>query len=128
MDCVTDTHSLVWYFTEDARLSENALNAFEESLDTGSIIVPTVVLAEVMYICQKGRISLTFGETLSRLEECDNFQIVPLNVGILRTADNIGVGLEMHDQLIIATTVYFGMPLITRDRRIRESKMVEIVW
>ena len=128
MDCVTDTHSLVWYFTEDALLSENALNAFEESLDTGSIIVPTVVLAEVMYICQKGRISLAFRETVSRLEECDNFQIVPLNVDILRTADNIGVGMEMHDQLIIATTVYFGVPLITRDRQIRESKMVEIVW
>lgn len=35
MDCVADTHSLVWYFTEDARLSKNALAAFEESLDTG---------------------------------------------------------------------------------------------
>lgn len=37
MDCVTDTHSLVWYFTEDSRLSENALTAFEKSLDTGSM-------------------------------------------------------------------------------------------
>ncbi len=128
MDYVADTHSLVWYFTEDARLSKNALAAFEKSLDTGSIIVPTIVLAEVMYICQRGRISLTFSETLSRLEECDNFQTIPLNVDILRMADNIGVGLEMHDQLIIATTVYLGMPLITRDKRIRESKMVEIVW
>ena len=128
MDCVTDTHSLIWYFTEDARLSENALIAFEKSLDIGSIIVSTIVLAEVMYICQKGRIPLTFSETLGRLEECDNFQIVPLNVDILRTADNIGVGLEMHDKLIVATAIYFSMPLITKDERIRESKIVKVVW
>ena len=128
MDYITDTHSLVWYFTEDSRLSENALIAFEKSLDIGSIIVPTIVLAEVMYICQKGRTPLTFGETLSRLEGYDNFQIVPLNVDILRTADNIGVGLEMHDILIVATAICFSIPLITKDERIRESKIVSIVW
>lgn len=31
MDYVTDTHSLVWYFTDDSRLSSNALNAFQTS-------------------------------------------------------------------------------------------------
>jgi len=75
MDYVTDTHSLVWHFTEDRQLSENALAAFEETIEVGSIIVPTIVLAEVMYICQKGRVSLTFSETLVRLEEDDGKEI-----------------------------------------------------
>lgn len=51
MDYVTDTHPLVWYFTEDPQLSQNALFIFEKSLDEGSIIVPTIVLAELMHIC-----------------------------------------------------------------------------
>jgi PIN domain nuclease of toxin-antitoxin system len=115
MNYVTDTHSLVWYFTEESQLSETALAAFEETIEAGSIIVPTIVLAEVMYICQKGRVPLTFSETLARLEEYDNFEIVPLDIDILRMANNISVDLEMHDKLIVATALYFDMPLITKD-------------
>ena len=128
MDYVADTHSLVWYFTEDKRLGGNALAAFQETVKAGLVIIPTIVLAEVMYICQKGRFRLTFNETLVRLEEYDNFEIVPLSIDILRMANNIGADLEMHDKLIVATAIYFSMPLITKDERIRESKIVRIVW
>jgi len=128
MDYVTDTHSLVWYFTEDRRLSENALTTFEETIEVGSIIVSTIVLAEVMYICQKGRISLTFSETLARLEEYDNFEIVSLDIDTLRVANNISADLEMHDKLIVATALYLGIPLITKDEQIREADIVNIIW
>jgi hypothetical protein len=30
MDYVADTHSLVWYFTDDSHLGEKALKAFEQ--------------------------------------------------------------------------------------------------
>ncbi len=128
MDCVTDTHSLVWYFTEDEQLSKDALSAFEETIETDSVIIPTIVLAEVMYICQKGRLQFTFNETLARLEEYDNFEIMPLDIDILRVANNIGADLEMHDKLIVATALYFGMPLITKDEEIRKAKIVKVVW
>ncbi|MGQ9638775.1 MAG: PIN domain-containing protein [Thermodesulfobacteriota bacterium] len=55
MDYVTDTHSLVWYFTEDPRLSKQALEAFEETDREGVIIIPAVVLAEIMFIAKKGK-------------------------------------------------------------------------
>jgi PIN domain nuclease of toxin-antitoxin system len=128
MDYVTDTHSLVWYFTEDERLSQNALAAFEETIEAGLTIISTIVLAEVMYICQKGRLQLTFGETLARLEKYDNFEIVPLDVDTLRIASGIDAELEMHDKLIVATALYFGTPLITKDEQIRKAKIIEVVW
>jgi hypothetical protein len=31
MDYVADTHSLVWYFTDDSHLGEKALKAFEQT-------------------------------------------------------------------------------------------------
>ena len=39
MDYVTDTHPLVWYFTEDRRLSKKALATFEETIEQGLIII-----------------------------------------------------------------------------------------
>jgi hypothetical protein len=48
MDYVSDTHSIVWYFTEDPRLSEAATKAFDGTASEGAVIVPSVVLAEIM--------------------------------------------------------------------------------
>ena len=50
MNYVTDTHSLVWYFTDDQRLSKKALKSFESTVKEGQIIVPTVVLAEILFL------------------------------------------------------------------------------
>ncbi len=128
MNYVTDTHSLVWYFSEDTRLSKKALAIFEESLKEGIIIVPAVVMAEIMYIAKKGRITLTFEETLRKINEYENFDIAPLDVVILKIADKIEANMEMHYKLIVATSLYFGAILITKDELIRESRIVPTVW
>jgi hypothetical protein len=48
MTYVTDTHSIVWYFSENPRLSRSALDAFESTADEGVVMIPAVVLAEIM--------------------------------------------------------------------------------
>jgi PIN domain nuclease of toxin-antitoxin system len=128
MDYVTDTHSLVWYFTDDNRLSSGALEAFQTSEVEGTIFVPAVVLAEIMFIARKGRITISFEDTLKRIEENDSFEIVPLNAEILRAADKIEADLEMHDRLIAATAVYHDASLITKDEILQKSGVAPTVW
>ena len=70
---VTDTHSLVWYFTENPRLSKKALKAFEKTVKEGTIIIPTVVLAEIMHIAKKGRITMSFAETVKKIEDIRDY-------------------------------------------------------
>jgi PIN domain nuclease of toxin-antitoxin system len=60
LNYVTDTYTLVWYFTDDLRLSKKVLEAFEQTTDEGIIIVPSIVLAEIIFVSKKGRITLTF--------------------------------------------------------------------
>jgi len=128
MDYVTDAHSLIWYFTDDPCLSQKAVEVFEGTVKEGIIIVPAVVLAEIMFIAKKGRIILTFEETLKKIEEYDNFYIAPLDIDILRVANKIEMEMEMHDKLIVATALYFKATLITRDKRIKETGIVSIIW
>ncbi len=109
---VTDTHSLVWYFTENPRLSKKALNTFEKTVKKGAIIIPTVVLAEVLFISRKGRIAMSFDNTLARIEENENYEIAPLDMEILKVAHGIDYELEMHDQLIVATALFYGVPFL----------------
>ena len=128
MDFITDTHSLVWYFTEDARLSKKAIKAFEGTIKEGTVVVPAVVLAEIMYISKRGKIALTFEETLKTIEEYENFDIAPLDINILKTADRIETEMEMHDKLIVATALYYKARLITRDEQIKKAGIVSVVW
>lgn len=59
--------------------------------------------------------------------EYDNFCITPLDLDILKVAANIG-NLEIHDRLIVATALYFDVPLITKDKQITESGIVTVIW
>ena len=128
MNYVTDTHSLVWYFTDDQRLGKRALKIFESTVKAGQIIVPTVVLAEILYIAKKDRIPLGFEETVARIEALANFEIASLDLDVLRIADTIDAPLEMHDRLITATAIHYGAALITRDDQITKSKAVKTIW
>ncbi len=128
MNYVTDTHSLVWYFTEDSRLSSKALGAFQASEIEGIIFVPAVVLAEIMFISKKGKVTLSFEDTLKKIEESENFIIAPLDEGILKIADKIETDLEMHDKLIVATAKHYEATLITKDENIINSKVITTVW
>lgn len=125
---VTDTHSLVWYFIDDPQLSKKALNVFEKTIKDGIIIIPILVLAEIMYISKKGRITISFQDTLNKIDESENFDIVPLDTNILKIADKLDIDLEMHDRLITATAVSFNAPLITKDRSIIDSKVCNTIW
>ena len=128
MNYVVDAHAIIWYFIDDSRLSQNARQAFEQTITAGVIIIPTIVLAEIMYISQKGRISITFEETLSHIEMYENFHIAALELDILKVAASISADLEMHDRLIVATTLHFDAHLITKDEQITQSEVVNTVW
>ncbi|MGA1825415.1 MAG: type II toxin-antitoxin system VapC family toxin [bacterium] len=128
MNFVTDTHSLVWNFTEDHRLGKKALNIFEQTVKEGRIIVPTIILAEIMFIAKRGRITLTFKETLKKREDYENFNIVPLDIEILKITDNIEAEMEMHDKLIVATALYYEAKLIAKDKCIGKSGAVKTIW
>jgi PIN domain nuclease of toxin-antitoxin system len=125
---VTDTHSLVWYFMENPRLSRKALKVFEKTVKESTIIIPTVVLAEIMYIAKKGRITMSFTETVKKIEDSENFEIIPLDLDILKKADEIDYELEMHDRLIVATALFFDAPLLTKDQTIKESNLCRVIW
>ncbi len=59
MNCLTDTHALLWWFTDSPKLSEKATALFEKC-ESGEIIIfiPSIVVAEALSVFDKKRISL----------------------------------------------------------------------
>lgn len=84
-------------------------------------------LAEILYLSEKNRIPISLHDVVGLMESLDNYQLVDLTPEIVIEAQNVP-GLELHDRLIVATARTLGVPLITSDQSIQDSRSVEIVW
>jgi PIN domain nuclease of toxin-antitoxin system len=52
---VADTHTLIWYVFDLQRLSETALTALEQAVNTGNpIYVSAITVIEIAYLVEKG--------------------------------------------------------------------------
>ena len=124
---VTDTQALV-KFMEGKKVINNKSHQVFQSADKGeaTIIIPAIVLMEVLYLFEKNRIDISLLQT-EELFKSQNYQFEPLSFEILKTASEINDIPELHDRLIAATARYLGLPIITNDPVIRDSRFVEVV-
>ena len=131
-DAVTDTHAVIWYLEDDARLGKNA-GAHFDACDEGEIVlyVPIICLVEMVYLEERGSITaglrqqlaleLRGGQTGLRSADLTS-EVVDALAGVPR-ADIP----DMPDRIIAATAIALGLPLLTRDRRIQRCR-VRTIW
>ena len=68
MEYVTDTHPLVWSLFASNRLSTRVRDLFQRvELGEHIIVIPAVVIAELIMVVEKGRVSGTMPELLQGL-------------------------------------------------------------
>ena len=125
---VTDTHSFLWHLQRDEKLGSKAKSVFEACDNEGEIIIiPSIVLIESIFICEKKKIRMKFQQILEKLKTASNYYIYPLDEEIVLECSKTNLK-EPHDRIIVATARLLNAPLITNDGNIKESKLVETVW
>ena len=126
---VTDAHAFLWFLSEDERLGKRALEIFR-ACDKGKeiIVIPSIVLLECMYVCEKKRIGIEFREIIQKIQGTLNYPIYPLDEEIVLECQNVGEIAEAHDRIIVATTKLLNAKLITKDVSITNSNIVETLW
>ncbi len=126
---VADTHALVWFLEGSERLSAVARQAMQ-SPDT-DIVVPSIVLAEIVYLYGRRRICIDLATVLDHISRTGNCTIYPLDETVV---ERLPIELDIHDAVIVATALVFrdvlgkDVALITKDTRIRQSNVVKTVW
>lgn len=129
MNYVADTHALVWWFTESPRLGKKAAKAFD-SCERGNavIVIPSIVLAEALYIFEKKRISFDFKKLFHLVQTSENFVIMALDYPILETMLSLTAIPELHDKIIAATSKYLDLPLLTIDKTLSKLASLNTIW
>jgi len=125
---VTDTMALVLRL-EKRKMGARAKATFEKAENDNAVIfVPAMVLAELMYLSERGRIETSLDMFSKYSEQFQNIQGEPLNEEIIKVASRIKDIPELHDRLIAATAGKNRCPLLTNDPIIRASKHVKTLW
>ncbi len=125
---VADTMAVVLHL-EHRRSTARVQQIFDEA-DLGNlkIRIPAIVLAEVLYLSEKGRISLSLKDVRDHIAKHPSFSEVPLDIEIISAAAQVTDVPELHDRLIASTARFLGLELITNDPKIRSSAFVRTVW
>ena len=126
---VVDIHPIIWYLEDSPRLGKAARTILD---DPGALlIVPTIVLAEMRYLTALRRVATPWNEVLTAITSDPRFLMKDLDAEIVLT---LSTELEMHDAIICATAQYYrdvlkeDVRVLTADRRIRSSGLIETVW
>nr|WP_211173163.1 type II toxin-antitoxin system VapC family toxin [Brasilonema bromeliae] len=132
MRAVADTHAVIWYIFADARLSITARNMIAQIASAGDqVAFSSITLAEIVYLSEKGRISpLTLERLLAVVDTTDAVLAeVPFDRHIaqaLRLVERTQVP-DLPDRIVAATALHLGVPVISRDSKIKLSS-INTIW
>lgn len=114
-----DTHMLVFALAGQLRARERRILTAE----TWSI--SAIVLWELGKLVQLGRVELDLddAETVRTLSA---LHVWPIDLAIGVESTRLDYAGDQADELIGATAVVHNVPLLTRDRRIRRSRIVPL--
>jgi PIN domain nuclease of toxin-antitoxin system len=114
-----DTHILVHALQGSLRPAEGAL------LSENDWGISAIVLWELAKLVQLGRLTLDLddAEVVAALNE---LHVWPLDLAVARASTRLDFRGDPADELIAATSLVHGVPLVTRDRTIRRSRLVPL--
>jgi PIN domain nuclease of toxin-antitoxin system len=114
-----DTHILVFALTGQLRKTERAL------LGSSRWGISAIVRWELAKLAQLGRIELDLDNDLVRRTLARVYRW-PITLEIAVASTRLDVRGDPADELIAATSLVHRVPLITRDRNLRASRLVPV--
>jgi PIN domain nuclease of toxin-antitoxin system len=136
-DVLADTHSIVWFLFDTARLSPAADEALTAAAQSGKLYISAITLVEVNYLSSKK--TFPYSGLFPRLIALANdpnepLEVLPLTLEIAQALDLVPRTEvpDMPDRIIAATAVAYKLPLVSQDSEIRASAslkaLVPVIW
>lgn len=133
MDCVADTHALVWYLYAMPELSADAKTYMDKTAASGGhIFVPTILFVETIYLAEKNRLGANVLPRINSAMQMPNSVLKPFELThqITLSLSHISRTIvpDMPDRIIAATALYLNLPLITKDHKIQALQNINTIW
>jgi hypothetical protein len=101
-----------------------------EETDQGyhTIAISGVTLMEVLYLSERGRISVGLGTLGNWFAQSTNYIVIPVDFDVLTATAIVDDIFELHDRVIAGTAVWLDVPILTNDPDMAASRHVQTIW
>jgi len=129
---IADTHALIWYLFDDKRLSRPAKQFMDNAAKNGEQIgFSAISVIEIVYLVEKEKIKPETLERLLEATETSDAALVEIPVtgqiaNKIRSVSRESIP-DMPDRIIAATGLSLNIPIISRDGKIKVSK-IKTIW
>ena len=114
-----DTHILIHALAGSLRQAEQV------KLSRSNWGISSIVLWELAKLTQLGRIEIDL-EDPQVMRALSRIHVWPIDLEVARTSTRLDFAGDPADELIAATSVVHRVPLMTRDKEIRNSRLVPL--
>lgn len=132
MRVVADSHAIVWYGHDSPRLSDRARETLDKAVESDGVIMSIVTLVELWYVSEttRGVNQEELDAISAQVSASPTMAFFPVDEAVARKFITIDRNLlrDPWDRFIVATALALDLPLVTADRRIQNSGLVETVW
>jgi PIN domain nuclease of toxin-antitoxin system len=125
-----DTHVVVWLAFEPGKLSKRAKEAIRVARLEGGLAIAAISLLELAWLVKNGRLETTLS-TESFVRLCaSKMTVLPITPEIAARAVSFpdSYPKDPQDRLIGATALVEGVELVTHDKSIKKSGLVQVIW
>ncbi len=127
-----DTHAWLWWISNPELLGKAATRSIEKAVRENGIVISSISTWEIALLVEKGRLTLSIEtrDWIRKTEGLPFVRFIPVdNTIALRSVslqDNFHA--DPADRIITATALTMGIPLITKDEKIRTYSYVQTIW
>jgi len=122
-----DTHAIVWYLLKDKKLSEIAENSIRLIFKKQAMgIISIMIILELYYVSLKDK-RFDFSKTMKLIKDAD-IKIINFDMRVLSKTVELPKGFDIHDRIIVATSILTNSQLITKDGVLRNLFPHETIW
>jgi PIN domain nuclease of toxin-antitoxin system len=129
MRYVVDTHTLLWYLSDDARLGSDVRQILSDP--DKLLLIPIIVLAEAKHAADRRRVNIAFDKIAQEVAASPRINVLSMDLTMI---NYLSSQLDIHDAFIVATARYCQdyfreeISVLTNDLAITQSGLVNVIW
>ncbi len=129
---VLDTHVWLWWISSPEKLVPDAAQAISEVMKKNGIVISSISAWELALLVEKGRLSLSIAvrDWVRKTESVPFVRFAPIDNTIALRSVTLPAPFHSDpaDRIIAATALVMGLPLVTKDEKLRSCPSLRTIW
>lgn len=127
-----DTCAIVWDALEPTKLTNKAIDAIDKADQHNALVISDISIWEISMLIKKGRIEVatTAANFINLFLQSRSVTVKSISPEIAELSVNFDneINNDPVDRIIAATSIIYNAQLVTADKDLLNSKLLDTLW